>query len=338
MNKKAIKAVLNKKFKDWLKSIEDKEVRKLVKENTIITGGSIASMLLKEKIKDFDVYFRNKETVLAVANYYAKKFNEGNKDKINRLGHKHQVFVLDGRDVAAWKDGLLDIEDFAPSYANQGEAISHMITNTEPERVKMIFRSDGIATAENETLLENDVEDIYDTIDEIPEDELEKIDEGKEKYRPIFISTNAITLSNKIQIVVRFYGEPEEIHDNYDFVHCTNYWTSWDDVVVLKQEALESLLSKQLKYVGSKYPLCSVIRTRKFLKRGFHINAGQYLKMLFQVSQLDLTDINMLEDQLVGVDSAYFMSLIQGLRSKQKSDSDFVLDSDYVASIVDRIF
>ena len=34
-----------------------------------------------------------------------------------------------------------------------------------------------------------------------------------------------------------------------------------------------------------------MIRTRKFLKRGWHINAGQYLKMCFQISELDLSDI-----------------------------------------------
>ena len=48
------------------------------------------------------------------------------------------------------------------------------------------------------------------------------------------------------------------------------------------------LLARQLVYQGSKYPICSMIRTRKFLQRGWHINAGQYLKMAFQVSELDL--------------------------------------------------
>jgi hypothetical protein len=57
---------------------------------------------------------------------------------------------------------------------------------------------------------------------------------------------------------------------------------------VLRAEALESILTKELRYVGSRYPLCSVIRTRKFLARGWTINAGQYVKMCFQISQLDL--------------------------------------------------
>ena len=78
MNRKVIKSVLSKKFKDWTKTIEDTYVRKLVEDNSIITGGCIASMLLGEKINDFDVYFTNKETTLAVAKYYVEKFNNAN--------------------------------------------------------------------------------------------------------------------------------------------------------------------------------------------------------------------------------------------------------------------
>lgn len=101
---------------------------------------------------------------------------------------------------------------------------------------------------------------------------------------------------------------------------------------------MEALLSRQLVYQGSKYPICSIIRTRKFLARGWHINAGQYLKMCFQVSRLDLRDLAVLEDQLVGVDSAYFLQLIDALQRKKESDPEFVVSSTYLGSIIDRLF
>ena len=93
-----------------------------------------------------------------------------------------------------------------------------------------------------------------------------------------------------------------------------------------------------MRYIGSKYPLCSVIRMRKFIKKGWHINAGQILKILFQVSELDLNDIATLEDQLVGVDSVYFMQLINALKSKMKKDENFNYGSKYINSIIDKIF
>jgi len=153
------------------------------------------------------------------------------------------------------------------------------------------------------------------------------------KYVPVFLSTNAITLSNKIQLVFRFTGEPEQIHANYDFVHCTNYWTTKEGELVLHAEALESLLSRELRYRGSRFPICSIIRLRKFIARGWSINAGQIFKMCYQVSKLDLDDLSVLEDQLTGVDVAYFKQVLDKL--KEKGDR---VDSAYLMEIIERMF
>jgi len=154
-------------------------------------------------------------------------------------------------------------------------------------------------------------------------------------YSVLFLSPNAITLSDRIQIIVRFYGDADAIHENYDFVHCTNYWTSKDDgELVLRPAALEALLTKELRYIGSKYPLCSIIRTRKFIFRGWRINAGQYLKMALQLNELDLLDIPTLQDQLIGVDSAHFIDLLDRI----KEGAPDKINAAYICEIVDRIF
>lgn len=348
MNRKTIKAVCKGKLTSWINTIDDEKVKNLVKKNVILTGGSIANMLIGEEVKDFDVYFRDKETTLAVARYYVNKFNEAHVGKKNKLGGSAKAYVLDGEadlmdDGAGGKTFKNKDSEIAKEFANQDSIKTRMIAGCTPDRVKIIVRSDGVA-AENDKVLEAPFEDAVEAMndaDHMDATLLEGSDTealAKPKYRPVFLSSNAITLSDKIQIVVRFYGEAEEIHKNYDFVHCTNYYDYGKDDLVLRQEALESLMSKELKYQGSKYPLCSIIRTRKFIKRGFHINAGQYLKMCFQLSQLDLTNIDTLEDQLIGVDSAYFMALIDALRAKKESDSMFKVEESYVTTIIDRIF
>ena len=163
------------------------------------------------------------------------------------------------------------------------------------------------------------------------------MDGKQEPYRPVFLSDNAITLSNKVQLVIRFYGDPAEIHRNYDFIHCCNYWTP-DEGVMLNPLALESILTKNLQYQGSAYPVCSVIRMRKFLKAGWHINAGQILKMLFQISALDLTDIEVLEEQLTGVDAAYFYQVIEYCKKRLVEEPDFKVTAPYLCSIIDKIW
>lgn len=310
MRAKTIKAVLAKKFNDFVASIDDEEVRKLVEKNTIITGGAIVSMLLGEKVNDYDLYFTNKETTQRVAEYYVERFKV-----------KHAAGINCSISVDTTDDRVRIVVKSAGIASEDGTDEPYQYFEGRPDGEAGGYVSEVMA----------DAGDIEDTYEATQEGALENDDPA---YRPVFISTNAITLSNKIQLILRFYGDADTIHENYDFVHCTNYWTSADGNLVLRQEALESLLSRELRYVGSKYPIASVIRLRKFLRRGWVINAGQILKMMFQVSELDLTNIAVLEEQLTGVDVAYFIELINKLKEK---DNDKV-NAAYLVEIIDRMF
>lgn len=352
MKKKTINAIISKKVKEWLKSIDDERVVKYISDKIIVTGGCITSMLLNEDVNDFDIYFKDKKSVKLVSEYYCKKFNENNKERLNKLGKDGSAWVLDGGDLNDWKNGVIKLTDFAIGYKdnirykdtlewseenNSAYKISGMLNNTTPERIKIIINSDGIAEDSDYKADESEYS-IDEYLDILGDNGNINTTDNKEKYRPIFLSTNAITLSDKIQLVIRFYGEPSEIHENYDFVHVLNYWDSKYGQVELNPVALECILNKELRYVGSKYPICSLIRTRKFIKRGWQINAGQYVKMAFQISNLDLTDIYVLEDQLVGVDSIYFLNFIRNLQKSNSNNPDFKLDQDYLTTVIDKIF
>lgn len=168
-----------------------------------------------------------------------------------------------------------------------------------------------------------------------------RVNEGPQedslRYYPVFFSPNAISLSHDIQIVTRFSGLVEDIHKSFDFVHATNYF-SFKTGLVRNLPAIESILTKRLMYQGSIYPVTSIIRAKKFIKRGWNISAGELLKIMFQISQLDLSDPVVLEDQLIGVDVAYFQLLIEALKSKYDGNPNFKVDSAYFNSLIDRIF
>ncbi len=307
--RKTIKKVLGKKFDDFVSSIQDEELRKLVRRDAFITGGSIVSLLLAENIKDFDLYLKTKETAKKLAEYYVKEFKD-----------THPEF----------DDGDIFVYDSDEDKRNDWNGKQR----PNPALVKVFVRSRGIAGDANEELQKEER-----TEDEEPLQERKTEPEaGVLMYRPVFLSANAITLSDKIQIVLRFYGEPDEVHKNYDFIHCTCFWEAHNNKLTLPAEALESILAKTLSYQGSLYPICSVIRTRKFLRRGWHLSAGQYLKMCFQISDLDLDDVDVLEEQLTGVDQAYFAQIIKICREKKKQDVDFRITSAYVCEVIDRIF
>jgi len=316
MKAKTIKQVIRKKIDAWLESIEDKSVRVLVAKNTIVTGGAIASLLLKERVNDFDVYFRNRETALAVARYYVANF-----EPMKRNGIDCAISVDDSQ-----ADRVRIVVKSAGIASEDGSDQPYEYFESRPEGeandyVGEVMNDPGEIEDTNEALREGANQDTSST-------------DARPPYRPIFLSTNAITLSDRVQVVLRFYGEPDNIHENYDYVHCTNYWTSWDETLVLRPAALEALLSRELTYVGSKYPVCSIIRLRKFIRRGWTINAGQMLKIMMQISALNLTDPAVLQDQLTGVDCAYFAELIAKVKEKDPTK----INVAYLCEIIDRMF
>ena len=322
MKTKTIKAILRKKFDRFVKSIDDKNVRDLVKNNSIITGGSIASMLLREPVNDYDVYFTNADTVRAVAEYYTMIFNKRNTN--------HCFEILDG--TIPKKDML--------SQFNGSRDDTWYRDNIIDGRIKIRVCSSGVASEDGfeqsdtpEQFLNQDLSAVEDG-GSVPDADIPNV-VNKKEFRPVYISANAITLSDDFQLIIRFFGDVETIHSNYDFAHCMCSWTSIDGKLITPSEALECLLTKELRYKGSKYPLASIIRSRKFIKRGFSINAGQYLKMCLQLNDINLRDITVIEDQLVGVDACWFAMMLEHVDDDKLRDD---IDNTYMFELINRFF
>lgn len=294
MNSKNIAKALNKKLQNWVDTIEDKEVAKIIKDNAIITGGALVSLLNSEKPNDYDIYFKTLDACKKVAEYYATKWNEMHPDKNN-----------------------VEIK-------------------IENDRVQCFIKSEGAVMEDDENGIDDNTEPYATENDDNPTEQNPEIE--KPKYRPRYFSTNAISLSDGIQIVIRFWGEVDKIHENYDFEHCKCSYDWKNNKVDLPTKALECIINKELYYSGSKYPLCSIIRTRKFINRGWSINAGQYVKMALQLNELNLKDLNVFKEQLVGVDSAYFSQAINAIAKKQEEDPNFTVDNTYLFEIINRIF
>lgn len=304
MKVKTIKKVLSKKIEEWADSVDDEDIKKLILENTIVTGGCIASMLLKEDVNDYDVYMDSKESAMAITKYYVKIATE-------ELGAS--IEVIDGKDHKGF-----DCYKHSEGNDYRISQFDRCVHNLDEDRVKLFMKDKGMHRV----------------------DELKLVDEdgNRKPYYPCFFSSNAISLTNDLQVVIRFHGNAADIHENYDFVHATNYYTHSDKQLYLNSAALTCLLTKELKYIGSKYPVTSIIRTRKFINRGYAINAGTYLKICYQVSKLDLDDLTVLEDQIAGVDVAYFEVLLDALRDKKIKEPGFEMSYGYLAKIIDKIF
>ncbi len=344
MKHSTIKKVLRHRIDELLDSIEEdgkyknQDVSKLIdllKENTLVCGGSIASMLTGERPNDFDIYFKNYSTVLAVASYYANRFNID-----NDRSHLHStVTVRKGKVINIANEEEDRIHFFIKS---AGMAAEHK--DESEYRFFEFVDIDSLTSSYIEAMIRPDAEDEPD--DFIPNEPDDNIKSGlnvtkeirnrnKPKYRPIFFTDNAVSLANKIQIIVRFYGTPDQIHKNFDFAHCMCSYDYQTDTLDVSSDAMEALLSQSLIYRGSLYPIASLFRIRKFLNRGYRITAGQMLKIIWQVNELDLSNKMTLMEQLMGVDIAYMYQLIEHLKNVKAGTK---IDSIYIAKVIDEIF
>ena len=287
-------------------------------KHSIVTGGCIASMFLKEKVNDFDLYFSNIGALARVINYFGKltdaqflvAYEAGTKIPTDGL-----LRCLCG--TGHWENEYNDDETtvtLPTSNDTTWFALYSDVTALQDSKniayIALYYKSCGYWTAGAHK---------------------KKDDEDKKTHVIKFASANAVTLSDKVQLVFRFYGPPEEIHKNYDFVHATNYWTL-EGGLVTHAEALEAILARELIYKGSRFPLASIFRTRKFIHRGWTMHIGHYVKMAMQLNEFDLRDIHTLREQLTGVDAAYLNLLITKAEKHNEP-----ITSSWVCELVDAI-
>lgn len=278
-----------------------KAFREQIIRDVIVTGGCFTSMLQGEKPNDVDVYFRTRASAKLVATYY-----------INRL---LKVTDITTNTYAPYITIEESDDGIQIKYKSQGVA-SEDITNKDYRYFEMqsFDKIDEFFATYNKRRKQ---------IEKDPEDKTAKVD---------FLTSNAITLSNGIQVITRFTGSPEEIHANFDFIHATNYWT-WHDGVVYNVEALQATLERRLYYFGSKFPVASIFRMKKFLDRGWRISAGEMLKIMYDISHLNLDDPLVLREQSIGMDSAYFCQVIRMLANKSGD-----IDRTYLFQCIDKVF
>ena len=282
------------KIKDFQQSIVD---------NTIVTGGCIASMLLGEDINDIDIYFSDKEIASKVAKYYVLTMVESGK-----LSETYKVSQIT---VKPNLEGGIEI------YIQSQGVTGDVVKSTQDYDY---FENRG----------GNVVEQFF---SEYLKSGVKVKTEDKKKHDVSFMSSNAISLQNGIQLIFRFIGDITEIHKNFDFMHCTNYWTQ-SGGVQYKVEALQALLEKRLINQGSLFPVAALFRLRKFIARGYRITAGELTKIAYDISKLNLDDITVLKQQLMGCDVAYFHEVLKILQSEKREN----IDRTYLVSIIDRVF
>lgn len=300
MNRNKISFKIREKLDDWISGLPE-DLRQPVKDSVFVSGGCIASMLLNEDVNDYDVYFTDSKVLQKVVEHYIQIANlraTKNKKvarKIEALDHGHRVEIVvksAGMATSSEKDHDNILEDYDYFEGRTEAATSEYMTNFR--YTKRTF-------------------------------------ERRKGYLPLLFTSNALSLSDDLQIITRFVGTPDKVHKNFDFVHAMNTF-SYKDGLTLLPDALESILMRELRYNGSLYPVAAMFRMRKFIQRGWKINVGQMFKIAYDIGELDLNNISVLREQLTGVDVAYFMEVLSKLERVED------VDRTYLFSVLNEIF
>lgn len=60
--------------------------------------------------------------------------------------------------------------------------------------------------------------------------------------------------------------------------------------------------------------------------------------MCFQLNELDLSDVKVLEDQLTGVDTTYFKMMVEAIQMHMKETGEEKVDTTYAMNLINKLF
>lgn len=320
--KRKIEAIIHSKINEWInvsipntlecKSYPGTKLKDQIKQHYILTGGAIPSLLQGDEPKDYDIYFDNIHILYELVAYILRYISDWTiKEECYQPDPKfkwHQPSV----------PGSLTISEIPPDpNAALVNAIKPSLT-TIPISVNAAhinaFYGDDIVFHNIKT--GNKIR--------------HRVKTGKGTYQLKFASSNSLILSNEIQVITRIVGNPAELHKTFDFIHCVSYYTEQTGLV-LNKFAMESILTKELKYMASSpYPMCSIMRAKKFIQRGWTISDSELLKIMLDIVKLDTNKDTLAFQLQSGINSKWNKMLekidVPDLTEMQTQDLNRIID------------
>ena len=113
------------------------------------------------------------------------------------------------------------------------------------------------------------------------------------------------------------FGSPMDIFKCYDFTVCMGAYQFFEspsdenkEGFVFGEDFLKHLSQRRLVFhTGTMFPICSMLRVMKYVKRGFFITGMETLKIGLSIHTLKINTYTDLRRQLQGIDTAFLADL-----------------------------
>lgn len=142
------------------------------------------------------------------------------------------------------------------------------------------------------------------------------------------------------------FGGPEDIFKCYDFTVCMGAYQFFEQSAdharegfVFGDDFLKHVAQRRLVFhTGTMFPICSMLRVMKYVKRGFFITGMETLKIGLSIHALKIETYADLRRQLQGIDTAFLADLTYQMKEDEPlgckqyiRDEFMVMIEQYVA-------
>jgi hypothetical protein len=126
----------------------------------------------------------------------------------------------------------------------------------------------------------------------------------------------------RIQLIRVLTGTPEDVIRSFDFTICQGAFSE-ETGFVLGSSFLHHLAQRRLVFnLAAEYPICSLYRARKFIRRGYHFSGIEAIKLGLKIQNLKLSTLGELKKQLMGIDTLFLKDLTDSLKGQEEKAYD----------------
>jgi hypothetical protein len=142
----------------------------------------------------------------------------------------------------------------------------------------------------------------------------------------------------RIQLIKKIFAStPEGVMDNFDFTVCECVYLPKTQEFVMGENFLADLCGRRLVYnINAKYPIASLWRVNKYVKKGFKLAAIESIKLALCINNLNIKNYQDLKEQLEGIDTLFLAELTDVLIKNENKEYDLKTALDYMNQVLEQ--
>lgn len=139
-------------------------------------------------------------------------------------------------------------------------------------------------------------------------------------------------------VLPALFGDPATIFTYYDFTVCMGAYQftpdGQDEGFVFGADYFKHIGQRRLVFhTGTMFPICSMLRVMKYIKKGFFITGMELLKIGLSIHALEIETYADLRVQLQGIDTAFLSELTTQMKAGEPLGAQAYVRDEFMVMI-----